>query len=211
MRSKAIDSEARGEIWECCRLGIWTRFQFMGGRARMAAVLATNFRNFSWKSNLFATVFTPWFIFQSLCNQTMASWPHDKSSSVCWGGSHWTGPFFLGGVGLKRSNFPRVSEANMLEHSKLKTIKLGIFLPHEIASAFYHFRSGDLFFSLLTGTPDVAQLKLTIVWFAARCEKYLRRLGSVILYPIPVYITCLTWSFLEYCSPTCLQVQELCP
>ena len=71
---------------------------------------------------------------------------------------------FLGGaVGLKRSNFPRVSEANMLEHSKLKTIKLGIFLPHEIASAFYHFRSGDLFFSLLTGTPDVAQLKLTIV------------------------------------------------
>lgn len=47
-----------------------------------------------------------------------------------------------------------VERANMLEHSKLKTIKLGIFLPHEIASAFYHFRSGDLFFSLLTGTPD---------------------------------------------------------
>ena len=46
-------------------------------------------------------------------------------------------------------------EANAPEHSKMDKIKLGMFLPHEVASAFYHFRSGDLFFGLLTGTPDV--------------------------------------------------------
>lgn len=48
--------------------------------------------------------------------------------------------------------FPQ-SEAKARMHSKMKHVRLGVFLPHEIASAFYTFRSGDLFYSLLTGTP----------------------------------------------------------
>lgn len=36
----------------------------------------------------------------------------------------------------------------------MTSIRLGAFLPHELAAAFYNFRSGDLFYSLLTGTPD---------------------------------------------------------
>ena len=53
----------------------------------------------------------------------------------------WEGPFLSG-----------VHEANAFEHSELDRIRLGMF-PHEVVSAFYHFRSGDLFFGILTGTP----------------------------------------------------------
>lgn len=36
----------------------------------------------------------------------------------------------------------------------MKTVKLGILLPHEIFSALYHFGSGDLFHALALGTPE---------------------------------------------------------
>lgn len=45
------------------------------------------------------------------------------------------------------------AKAGARPHSKMQQVRLGIFLPHEVASAFYHFRSGDLFYSMLTGTP----------------------------------------------------------
>ena len=51
-------------------------------------------------------------------------------------------------------------EANGGEASRMDSIQLGIFLPHEIVSSFYHFRQGDLFYSLLTGTPAVSKLTL---------------------------------------------------
>ena len=42
--------------------------------------------------------------------------------------------------------------------SRMDTVRLGVFFPHEIVAAFYNFRSGDLFYSMLTGTPAVPQL-----------------------------------------------------
>ena len=50
---------------------------------------------------------------------------------------------------------PGLSKANPKASSKLDKITLGCFFPHEIAAAFYNFRAGDLFYSLLTGTPAV--------------------------------------------------------
>lgn len=55
-----------------------------------------------------------------------------------------------------------VAEANMRAHSRMQQVRLGVFLPHEVVSSFYHFRSGDLFYSMLTGTPSVLQLDLMI-------------------------------------------------
>ena len=63
--------------------------------------------------------------------------------------------FVWGGCLGKVKFLSSVHEANAPEHSKMDKVKLGMLLPHEVASAFYHFRSGDLFFGLLTGTPDV--------------------------------------------------------
>lgn len=48
------------------------------------------------------------------------------------------------------------SEANATVDSRMDSVKLGIFLPHEIVASFYDFRSGDLFYSMLTGTPAVS-------------------------------------------------------
>lgn len=47
-----------------------------------------------------------------------------------------------------------VCEARAEEHSRMTFVKLGLLLPHEIFSSFYHYRSGDLFFSMMTGTVD---------------------------------------------------------
>lgn len=35
-----------------------------------------------------------------------------------------------------------------------KTVKLGLFLPHELLSSLYRFGGGELFFSLFAGTPQ---------------------------------------------------------
>ena len=51
-----------------------------------------------------------------------------------------------------------LSEANAPVHSRMDRVRLGVFFPHEIAAAFYNFRSGDLFYSMLTGTPEAFQL-----------------------------------------------------
>lgn len=36
----------------------------------------------------------------------------------------------------------------------MRTVKMGLILPHEVLSAFYHFRNGDLFYAIMTGTPS---------------------------------------------------------
>ena len=36
----------------------------------------------------------------------------------------------------------------------MKTVKIGILLPHEIFAHFYHYQNGDLFYAIMTGTPD---------------------------------------------------------
>lgn len=43
------------------------------------------------------------------------------------------------------------------EHSRMESVKLGLLLPHEIFSALYHYESGVLFHSLMTGTPSETQ------------------------------------------------------
>lgn len=53
-------------------------------------------------------------------------------------------------------------EANARVDSRMDTVRLGIILPHELAASFYHFRSGDLFYSLLTGTPEDSWLQRPI-------------------------------------------------
>ena len=42
-------------------------------------------------------------------------------------------------------------------------ITLGVFLPHEVVASFYNFRSGDLFYGMLTGTPRDARLIIGFV------------------------------------------------
>lgn len=55
------------------------------------------------------------------------------------------------------------AKANPPEHSRMNTIKLGMLLPHEVASSLYHFRSGELFYSLLAGTPEEIGSKSSII------------------------------------------------
>ena len=42
----------------------------------------------------------------------------------------------------------------------MEHVRLGVFFPHEIAASFYHFRAGDLFYNMLTGTPEAAWLQV---------------------------------------------------
>ena len=42
----------------------------------------------------------------------------------------------------------------------MEHVRLGIFFPHEIAASFYHFRAGDLFYNMFTGTPEAAWLQV---------------------------------------------------
>ena len=40
-----------------------------------------------------------------------------------------------------------------------QTVKIGVFLPHMIMNSLYEFRSGELFYSLMAGTPHVPLLQ----------------------------------------------------
>lgn len=55
--------------------------------------------------------------------------------------------------------YTKKSKANPRADTRLTHVRLGIFFPHEIAASFYNFRSGDLFYSLLTGTPEDTHLQ----------------------------------------------------
>lgn len=48
------------------------------------------------------------------------------------------------------------SKERAMPHTAMQFIKLGVFFPHEIFSYLYHFREGELFYGLLTGTPSDA-------------------------------------------------------
>lgn len=52
---------------------------------------------------------------------------------------------------------PRIAEAKADELTSMTTVKLGILLPHEVFSQFYHQKNGVLFYSLLTGSPGDAR------------------------------------------------------
>lgn len=69
--------------------------------------------------------------------------------------------------GVSRTIFC-LAQANAPVTAKQKTVRVGLLLPHEIFSAFYHFNNGELFYSLLTGPPDAA--KLRFVSFPVRCK-----------------------------------------
>ena len=51
------------------------------------------------------------------------------------------------------------SKANAAAHSQMHSVRLGVFFPHEVAASFYNFKAGDLFYNMLTGTPEVAWLQ----------------------------------------------------
>lgn len=47
----------------------------------------------------------------------------------------------------------------------MEHVRLGVFFPHEIAASFYHFRAGDLFYNMLTGTPEAARSQVVSIFF----------------------------------------------
>lgn len=56
------------------------------------------------------------------------------------------------------------SKANATAHSRMDHVRLGIFFPHEVAASFYNFKAGDLFYNMLTGTPEATWLRVVPVF-----------------------------------------------
>ena len=60
----------------------------------------------------------------------------------------------------------------MQDYSTLGKIRLEVFFPHEIVSAFYHFKVGDLFYGMLTGTPAASKLQVRFSFLFSLRERF---------------------------------------